>query len=56
MPENKLATAQLHHAVGHDPKLTQADHDGSLARFSAPDLTPPEAVVAWVEGWILGVS
>ncbi len=35
--------------------LSRADHNGSLAAFLKPDLTPPERVVAQVEGWILGV-
>ena len=32
-----------------------ADHDGSLAAFLKPVLTPSERTVAQVEGWILGV-
>jgi hypothetical protein len=35
--------------------LSRADQDGSLAAFLKPDLTPPERIVAQVEGWILGV-
>jgi hypothetical protein len=35
--------------------LSRADHNGSLAAFLKPGLTPPERVVAQVEGWILGV-
>ena len=36
--------------------LSHADHDGSLAAFSKPELTPSERTVAQVEGWILGVG
>jgi hypothetical protein len=36
--------------------LRAADHDGSLARYLAPELTPAEQTVARIEGWILGVS
>jgi hypothetical protein len=35
--------------------LSRADHDGSLAAFLKPDLTPHESAMAHVEGWILGV-
>jgi hypothetical protein len=35
--------------------LQRADHDGSLAAFLKPILTPSERTVAQVEGWILGV-
>ena len=35
--------------------LSRADRNGSLAAFLKPELTPPERVVAQVEGWILGV-
>lgn len=35
--------------------LLRADHDGSLARYLKPDLTPAEAETAQVEGWILGL-
>jgi hypothetical protein len=34
----------------------RADHDGSLAAFLKPELTPSERTVAQVEGWILGVA
>jgi hypothetical protein len=36
--------------------LSQADRNGTLAAFLRPDLSPPEAAVVQVEGWILGVS
>jgi hypothetical protein len=35
--------------------LSRADHDGTLAGFLKPDLSPAERAVAQVEGWILGV-
>jgi len=35
--------------------LQRSDHDGSLAAFLKPVLTPSERTVAHVEGWILGV-
>ncbi len=36
--------------------LARADHDGSLAAFLKPELTPSERTVALIEGWILGVA
>jgi hypothetical protein len=36
--------------------LSRADGSGTLAELWAPSLTPPERVVAKVEGWILGVA
>jgi hypothetical protein len=48
-------TRDQHDAFSIAAWLSQADRDGSLARFTRPDLTPAEAVVARVEGWILGV-
>lgn len=36
--------------------LSRADHDGSLAAFLKPDLSPNERTLAQVEGWILGVT
>ena len=35
--------------------LAQADRDGRLAAYLAPELIPAERKVAAVEGWILGV-
>jgi hypothetical protein len=35
--------------------LSRADHGGDLVGILKPNLTPPERVVAQVEGWILGV-
>jgi hypothetical protein len=35
--------------------LSRADRDSSFATFLNPDLSPPERMLAQVEGWILGV-
>jgi hypothetical protein len=49
-------TRDQHDAFSIAAWLSAADHDGSLARFLKPDLTPTEAVIARLEGWILGVK
>jgi ABC-type molybdate transport system substrate-binding protein len=36
--------------------LRRANRDGSLARCLNPCLTPPERMLAQVEGWILGIA
>jgi hypothetical protein len=36
--------------------LRRADSDGSLERFSCPELEPHERKTAEIEGWILGVA
>ena len=48
-------TGDQHDAYSIAAWLQRADHDGSLAAFLTPLLTPSERVVAQVEGWILGV-
>ena len=48
-------TPDQHDAYSIAAWLTCADRDGSLGTLLKPDLTPPERVVAQVEGWILGV-
>ena len=48
-------TPDQHDAYSSAAWLTCADRDGSLGTLLKPDLTPPERVVAQVEGWILGV-
>jgi hypothetical protein len=48
-------TGDQHDAYSIAAWLQRADHDGSLAGFLKPVLTPSERVVAGVEGWILGV-
>lgn len=48
-------TPDQHDAYTIAAWLRQADGDGSLAGFLAPPLTPTEATIAAVEGWILGV-
>jgi hypothetical protein len=53
-PENR--TADQHDAYSIAASLRRADHDGSLAAFLKPVLTPSERAVAQVEGWILGVA
>jgi len=52
-PENR--TGDQHDAYSIAAWLQRADHDGSLAAFLKPVLTPSERTVAQVEGWILGV-
>jgi hypothetical protein len=53
-PENRIG--DQHDAYSIAAWLRRADHDGSLATFLKPVLTPPERTVAQVEGWILGVQ
>ena len=48
--------ADQHDAYSVAAWLSRADHDGGLAAFLKPDLTPSERTVAEVEGWILGVA
>jgi hypothetical protein len=47
-------TGDQHDAYCVAAWLSRADRNGSLVTFLKPDLTPPERVVAQVEGWILG--
>ena len=49
-------TADQHDAYSVARWLSRADHDGTLAGFLNPVLTPPERTVAEVEGWILSVA
>ena len=49
-------TGDQHDAYSICAWLSRADHDGSLATFLKPDLTPSERAVAQVEGWIVGVA
>ena len=49
-------TGDQHDAWSVARWLQAADHDGHLARFFSPDLTPTEHTVAQVEGWIFGVA
>ncbi|MGA7450865.1 MAG: hypothetical protein WBW73_06170 [Rhodoplanes sp.] len=53
---NEGRTGDQHDAYCIAAWLSRADRNGSLVTFLKPDLTPPERVVAQVEGWILGVS
>jgi hypothetical protein len=48
-------TGDQHDAYSIAAWLSRAERDGSLSAYLKPDLTPPERVVAQVEGWILGV-
>ena len=52
----RTARADQHDAYSVARWLSRADHDGTLAGFLKPVLTPPERTVAEVEGWILGVA
>ncbi len=49
-------TPDQHDAFSVARWLSHADHDGSLAAFLKPGLTPPERTLAQLEGWILGVA
>jgi hypothetical protein len=53
---NEGRTSDQHDAFSIAAWLSRADRDGSLAAFLNPDLSPPERMVAQVEGWILGVT
>jgi hypothetical protein len=46
-------TADQHDAYSVAGWLSHAGHDGPLAGFLRPALTPSERTVAQVEGWIL---
>ncbi|MDT8854926.1 hypothetical protein RNZ50_07820 [Paracoccaceae bacterium Fryx2] len=48
-------TPDQHDAYSVAAWLSQAAQDGKLLEAMKPSLTPPEAAVAQVEGWILGV-
>jgi hypothetical protein len=52
-PEGR--TGDQHDAYSIAAWLQRADHDGILAAFLNPVLTPSERTVAQVEGWLLGV-
>ena len=52
---NEGRTGDQHDAFTIAAWLSRADHDGSLAAFLKPELSPPERTLAQVEGWILGV-
>jgi len=49
-------TGDQHDAHSIAALLSRADHEGTLAAFFEPDLSPQEQAVARVEGWILGVA
>jgi hypothetical protein len=49
-------TADQHDAYSVARWLSRADHDGTLAAFLRPALSPSNRSVAEVEGWILGVA
>jgi len=52
---NEGRTGDQHDAYCIAARLSRADRNRSLVMLLNPDLTPPERVVAQVEGWILGV-
>jgi hypothetical protein len=52
---NEGRTGDQHDAFSIAAWLSRADRDGSLATFLKPELSPPERMLAQVEGWILGV-
>ena len=49
------STDDQHDAFTIAAWLSRADGDSSFATFLNPDLSPPERMLAQVEGWILGV-
>ncbi len=53
--EREGRTADQQNAYCIAAWLSHADRNGTLAAFLRPDLTPPERILAEVEGWILGV-
>ena len=48
--------AHQHDAYSVAAWMRRADHDGGLAEFFEPSLTPDERTAAQIEGWILGVQ
>ena len=52
----KDRTADQHDAYSAARWLSRADHDGTLAGFLKPSLTPSDRATAEVEGWMLGVA
>jgi len=53
---NSGRTSDQHDAYSIAAWMRDADRDGRLAGFFAPELTERERAIAGVEGWILGVS
>ena len=53
--DNDGRTGDQHDAFTIVAWLSRADRDSSFASFLNPDLSPPERMLAQVEGWILGV-
>lgn len=49
-------TADQHDAFTVATWLSEADRSGRLSRALEPSLTPPQRMLAGVEGWILGVA
>jgi len=45
-----------HDAYSAAEWMRRAGHDGTLIDFFSPFLSPPERMVAQVEGWILGIK
>ena len=52
---NEGRTGDQHDAFSIAAWLSRANRDGSLTAFLNPDLSPPERMLAQVEGWIFGV-
>jgi hypothetical protein len=49
-------TADQHDAYSVPSWLSRADHNGTLAGFLRPSLTPSDRATAKIEGWMLGVA
>jgi hypothetical protein len=49
-------TADQQDAYSAASWLSRADHDGTLAGFLRPSLTPSDRATAEIEGWMLGVA
>jgi hypothetical protein len=54
--EREDRTGDQHDACSIAAWLSRADHEGTLAAFFEPDLSPKEQAMARVEGWILGIA
>jgi hypothetical protein len=48
-------TADQHNAYSVAAWMRNTDHDGHLAEWFHPNLTPDERAQAQIEGWILGI-
>jgi len=54
--DRELRTSDQHDAYSVARRIREADRDGTLSKWLAPELSDEELAVAKVEGWILGVG